>query len=61
MKKTYQISFLYDGKPRELIFKSSTQDKALDAFYEEMDEHFAETGIDPDVLSEFVSVSELKG
>ena len=60
MRKQYLVSYIYDGEPRELVFHAVSQEKALDAFYEEIDEHFAETGLDPDVLSDFVAVRELK-
>ena len=60
MRKQYLVSYMYDGEPRELTFYATSQEKALDAFYEEMDEHFDETGFNPDVLSDFVAIRELK-
>ena len=59
MIKRYLVSYLYNGEPRELTFYATSQEKALDAFYEEIDEHFDETGIDPDALSDFVAIREL--
>ena len=59
MNKKYLVSYLYNGEPKELTFRTKSREEALDAFYEEIDEHFAETGINPDALSDFVAVREL--